>query len=47
MTITCSDRGNCFHNSCSKAFEIRNWEQMIDQLDRNLNSDDFVISLET
>ena len=47
MTITCSDRGNCFHSSCSKAFETRNLEQMTDQLDRSLNSDDFVISLET
>ena len=47
MTITSSDPGNCFHSSCSEAFETRNWERMTGFLDRNLNSDDFVISLKT
>ena len=47
MTITCSGRGNCSRSSCSKAFETRSWGQMTDFLDRNLNSDDFVISLAT
>ena len=47
MTITYFDLSNCFHSSCFKAFRTRNLVPMTGFLDRNLNFDDFTISLET